>query len=234
MPGASRLDSEQVACPFQAAAGPKPDIGKDPDSPTVTAGGLAGFRITVTDRSNVAARNWWVCDRMPRGDDFRARHPPAAPARAAALPGHTAAQAASACQVPPDGPRRLQRAERHGDEHRGGDPRVPRRDSWNSCPSPARADADRQGGGQGEGSPSCPETAGTTTTSCDRIASVGRYRRAQATPTGCPAAQAPPASVRARRSQILRDRRPLSTSALELQLSVAAAGAPPGDCTTAG
>jgi len=176
VPGASRLDSEQVACPFQAAAGPKPDIGKDPDSPTVTAGGLAGFRITVTDRSNVAARNWWVCDRMPRGDDFRARHPPAAPARAAALPGHTAAQAASACQVPPDGPRRLQRAERHGDEHRGGDPRVPRRDSWNSCPSPARADADRQGGGQGEGSPSCPETAGTTTTSCDRIASVGRYR----------------------------------------------------------
>jgi uncharacterized repeat protein (TIGR01451 family) len=60
------LDSEQVACPFQAAPGPGPDIGKDPDSPTVTAGGLAGYRITVSNRGRVAARNWWVCDRMPR------------------------------------------------------------------------------------------------------------------------------------------------------------------------
>ena len=45
-------------------------ITKDPDSPTVTAGSLAGYRITVSNRGRVAARNWWVCDRMPRGMTF--------------------------------------------------------------------------------------------------------------------------------------------------------------------
>lgn len=50
--------------------GPPDIIVKNPDSPTVTAGGLAGYRITVTNRSNVAARNWWVCDRMPRRMTF--------------------------------------------------------------------------------------------------------------------------------------------------------------------
>jgi uncharacterized repeat protein (TIGR01451 family) len=47
-----------------------PIIDKKADSPTVTAGGLAGFRITVTNRGNVTARNWWVCDEMPRGLTF--------------------------------------------------------------------------------------------------------------------------------------------------------------------
>jgi uncharacterized repeat protein (TIGR01451 family) len=50
--------------------GPPGIIAKDPDSPTVTAGGLAGYRITATNRRNVTARNWWVCDRMPRGLTF--------------------------------------------------------------------------------------------------------------------------------------------------------------------
>jgi uncharacterized repeat protein (TIGR01451 family) len=50
--------------------GPPDVIDKVPDSPTVTAGGLAGYRITVSNRGRVAARNWWVCDRMPRGMTF--------------------------------------------------------------------------------------------------------------------------------------------------------------------
>jgi uncharacterized repeat protein (TIGR01451 family) len=64
------LDSEQVACPLTVTPGPIPDIGKDPDSPTVMAGGLAGYRITVSNRGSVAARNWWVCDRPPREMTF--------------------------------------------------------------------------------------------------------------------------------------------------------------------
>jgi uncharacterized repeat protein (TIGR01451 family) len=40
-------------------------IGKKADSPAVTAGGLARYRITVTDRSSHTARNLWICDRMP-------------------------------------------------------------------------------------------------------------------------------------------------------------------------
>jgi uncharacterized repeat protein (TIGR01451 family) len=50
--------------------GPPDIITKAPDSPTVTAGGLAGYRITVSNPGRVAARNWWVCDRMPRGTTF--------------------------------------------------------------------------------------------------------------------------------------------------------------------
>src|SRR5262245_6091467 len=43
-----------------------PDVDKDADSPTVTAGGLAGYRITVTNRSRRhTARNLWICDRIP-------------------------------------------------------------------------------------------------------------------------------------------------------------------------
>jgi len=45
-------------------------IDKDADSPTVTAGGLAGYQITVTNRSRVTARNWWACDRIPRHATF--------------------------------------------------------------------------------------------------------------------------------------------------------------------
>ena len=50
--------------------GPPDVITKVPDNPTVTAGGLAGYRITVSNRGQVVARNWWVCDRMPRGLTF--------------------------------------------------------------------------------------------------------------------------------------------------------------------
>jgi uncharacterized repeat protein (TIGR01451 family) len=50
--------------------GPPDVIDKVPDSPTVTAGGLAGYRITVSNPGRVAARNWWVCDRPPRGMTF--------------------------------------------------------------------------------------------------------------------------------------------------------------------
>jgi uncharacterized repeat protein (TIGR01451 family) len=64
------LDSEQVACPFTATPGTEAGIDKTPDRPTVTAGSLAGYRITVTNRSRRAARNWWACDRMPRGMTF--------------------------------------------------------------------------------------------------------------------------------------------------------------------
>jgi uncharacterized repeat protein (TIGR01451 family) len=64
------LDSERVACPLTVTPGPNPDIGKDPDSPAVMAGGLAGFRITVTNRGSVTAHDWWVCDRIPRHMTF--------------------------------------------------------------------------------------------------------------------------------------------------------------------
>jgi uncharacterized repeat protein (TIGR01451 family) len=50
--------------------GPPDVITKVPDSPTVTAGGLAGYRITVSNPGRAAARNWWVCDRMPSGLTF--------------------------------------------------------------------------------------------------------------------------------------------------------------------
>jgi uncharacterized repeat protein (TIGR01451 family) len=50
--------------------GPPDVITKDPDSPTATAGGLAGYRITVSNPGPVAVRNWWVCDRMPSGMTF--------------------------------------------------------------------------------------------------------------------------------------------------------------------
>jgi uncharacterized repeat protein (TIGR01451 family) len=48
-----------------------PTIDKEADSPTVTAGGLAGYRITVTNRSRRhTARNLWICDRIPRHMTF--------------------------------------------------------------------------------------------------------------------------------------------------------------------
>lgn len=45
-------------------------IDKTPDSPTVTAGGLAGYQITMHNRGRVAARNLLLCDRMPRRTTF--------------------------------------------------------------------------------------------------------------------------------------------------------------------
>ena len=45
-------------------------IEKTADSPTVTAGGRAGFRITVRNRGRLAARNLRACDRIPRQMTF--------------------------------------------------------------------------------------------------------------------------------------------------------------------
>jgi uncharacterized repeat protein (TIGR01451 family) len=45
-------------------------IVKSADSPTVTAGGLAGYRITVRNRGRLAARNLLVCDHIPRHMTF--------------------------------------------------------------------------------------------------------------------------------------------------------------------
>jgi uncharacterized repeat protein (TIGR01451 family) len=48
-----------------------PAVDKEADSPTVTAGGLAGYRITVTNGSRRhTARNLWICDRIPRNMTF--------------------------------------------------------------------------------------------------------------------------------------------------------------------
>jgi uncharacterized repeat protein (TIGR01451 family) len=45
-------------------------IDKEADAPTVTAGGRAGYRITVRNRGDVVARNLQACDRVPRGMTF--------------------------------------------------------------------------------------------------------------------------------------------------------------------
>jgi uncharacterized repeat protein (TIGR01451 family) len=45
-------------------------IEKHADSPTVTAGGLAGYTITVQNKGRVTERNLLVCDRIPRQMTF--------------------------------------------------------------------------------------------------------------------------------------------------------------------
>jgi uncharacterized repeat protein (TIGR01451 family) len=40
-------------------------IDKQADSPTVTAGGLAGYRLTAHNRGQITARNLLLCDRIP-------------------------------------------------------------------------------------------------------------------------------------------------------------------------
>jgi uncharacterized repeat protein (TIGR01451 family) len=45
-------------------------IDKTPDSPTVTAGGVAGYQITMHNRGRLAARNLLLCDRIPRRATF--------------------------------------------------------------------------------------------------------------------------------------------------------------------
>jgi uncharacterized repeat protein (TIGR01451 family) len=45
-------------------------VEKDADEGTVTAGGLAGYRITVRNRGRAVARNVRVCDRVPRRMTF--------------------------------------------------------------------------------------------------------------------------------------------------------------------
>ena len=45
-------------------------IDKEADAPTVRAGGLAGYTISVRNRGRLSARNVRVCDRVPRGMTF--------------------------------------------------------------------------------------------------------------------------------------------------------------------
>jgi uncharacterized repeat protein (TIGR01451 family) len=56
--------------PGPAAPACDVDIAKDPDSSTVTAGGLAGFRLTATNHSGVAAKNLLLCDHIPAKTTF--------------------------------------------------------------------------------------------------------------------------------------------------------------------
>jgi uncharacterized repeat protein (TIGR01451 family) len=60
-------------------AGCDTPVEKTADSPTVRAGGRAGYQITVRNRGRVAARNLRVCDHVPRrmrfvSGDRRLRH----------------------------------------------------------------------------------------------------------------------------------------------------------------
>jgi uncharacterized repeat protein (TIGR01451 family) len=48
-----------------APEGCDPPIEKQADSPTVTAGGLKGYRITVRNRGRVSERNLLLCDHIP-------------------------------------------------------------------------------------------------------------------------------------------------------------------------
>ena len=45
-------------------------VDKTADSPTVTAGGVAGYQITVHNRGRMAARNLLLCDRIPHLTTF--------------------------------------------------------------------------------------------------------------------------------------------------------------------
>jgi uncharacterized repeat protein (TIGR01451 family) len=45
-------------------------IDKQADSPTVTAGGLAGYRLTVHNRGQLTARNLLLCDHIPNHTTF--------------------------------------------------------------------------------------------------------------------------------------------------------------------
>ena len=45
-------------------------IDKRADSPTVSAGGIAGFRVTVRNRGRLSARDLLVCDHIPRQMTF--------------------------------------------------------------------------------------------------------------------------------------------------------------------
>ena len=45
-------------------------IDKEADAPTVRAGGLAGYTISVRNRGRLSASNVRVCDRVPRGMTF--------------------------------------------------------------------------------------------------------------------------------------------------------------------
>ena len=45
-------------------------IDKTADSPTVTAGGVAGYQITMHNRGRLAARNLLLCDQIPRRTTF--------------------------------------------------------------------------------------------------------------------------------------------------------------------
>jgi uncharacterized repeat protein (TIGR01451 family) len=64
---------DNVTTTTTAATGPPScdlTIDKTADSPTVTAGGVAGYQITVHNRGRLAARHLLLCDRIPRRTTF--------------------------------------------------------------------------------------------------------------------------------------------------------------------
>jgi uncharacterized repeat protein (TIGR01451 family) len=64
---------DNVSYSSSNGAGPEPcdlDIGKTPDSSTVTAGGLAGYTLTAHNRGKLAERNLLLCDHIPKHTTF--------------------------------------------------------------------------------------------------------------------------------------------------------------------
>ncbi len=60
---------------YTSSNGPAPPscdlpIEKQADSPTVTAGGLAGYRLTVRNRGRLTERNLLLCDHIPKHTTF--------------------------------------------------------------------------------------------------------------------------------------------------------------------
>ena len=67
--GQVALDSEQVACPFQAAPA-EIDIDKTTQTRFARPGDLVTYRITVTNRGDAPVRGLRACDRAPRALRF--------------------------------------------------------------------------------------------------------------------------------------------------------------------
>ncbi len=108
-------------------------IDKQADSPTVTAGGLVGYRISARNRGHLAARNLLVCDHIPRGDDVRDREPEtAASRRPSAVPHDPTPRARPTRQLPHRPPRRAGRTAGHPGQHRR---RYARRSAWHLPPA---------------------------------------------------------------------------------------------------
>jgi uncharacterized repeat protein (TIGR01451 family) len=63
--GQVALDSEQVACPFQAAQA-RIDIDKTTQTRAASPGDLVRYRITVINRGHAPVRRLRACDRAPR------------------------------------------------------------------------------------------------------------------------------------------------------------------------
>jgi uncharacterized repeat protein (TIGR01451 family) len=64
---------DNVSITTSQASGPPScdlEIEKQADSSTVSAGGLAGYRLTARNHGRLAARNLLLCDRIPRHTTF--------------------------------------------------------------------------------------------------------------------------------------------------------------------